>query len=393
MRAYIVWSATLMIVASVAAGAPPHPATPAVVADLVCARYFTLAQGYPYYWSKERPVVTTGTLLVLNVDKPPAIPRQVAMPLLYVGDIPAWRLNQGFESGQVLAIVPGQVDLTRVPIWFGEPDLPQNVDTATAQAQRALAEKAGVQPFSQERVKAALSEGGKTINAVDLRALLRDEVAGLILKYSPQEEQLAKDLRVAGPELPIPPTPARVDEIVYARGFTLEQGYRYIRSKERPWVTNGTLLVLKVDPALVVPREIAMPVLYVGDQPAERLNRGNESGYLIAVVPGVVDLSQTPIWFGAPDSPHRVDAATAQAQRVLAEKAGIHPFSQERIKAALAEGGKTISAVDLRALLRDEVAELILKYSPQEKQLANEFRVPVVQRPAKAGGAAPSEQP
>ena len=206
MRAYALWSATLMIVASAAAGAPPHPATPAVVADLVCARYFTLEQGYPYYWSKERPVVTTGTLLVLKVDKPPAVPRQVAMPVLYVGDIPAWRLNQGYESGHVLAIVPGQVDLTRVPIWFGEPDLPQNVDTATAQAQRALAEKAGVQPFSQERVKAALGEGGKTISAVDLRALLRDEVAELILKYSPQEKQLANEFRV-----PVVQRPAKAD--------------------------------------------------------------------------------------------------------------------------------------------------------------------------------------
>ncbi|HRT43490.1 MAG TPA: hypothetical protein P5223_15675, partial [Phycisphaerae bacterium] len=78
----------------------------------------------------------------------------------------------------------------------------------------------------------------------------------------------------------IPTTPAPVEDIVYARPFTLEQGYRYIFSKERPWVTEGTLLVLKVNKDFVYPREIAMPVLYVGNQPAERLNRGHESGHV-----------------------------------------------------------------------------------------------------------------
>jgi hypothetical protein len=384
MRTYALSFSVLLMVTSAAVGATP-------VGDLVYARYFSLEAGYPYYWSKERPVVTTGTLVVVKAEKPSAIPRQVAGPVMYVGDIPAWRLNQGYESGHVLAIVPGKVDLTGVPIWFGESGLPQNVDTATARSQRALAEQAGIAPFSAARVKAALAAGGETIKAADMRALLREEVGGLIMKYSPQEEQLAKDIRVSGPELPIPPTPARVDDVVYARGFTLEQGYRYIRSKERPWVTSGTLLVLKVDPSLVVPREIAMPVLYVGDQPAERLNRGNESGYVIAVVPGVVDLKRAPIWFGEPNSPHLVDAATAQSQRALAEQAGIGPFSGERVKAALAAGGETIKAVDMRAVLRDEVAGLIEKYSPQESQLANEFRVPVLQHPAKSDNAGPND--
>jgi hypothetical protein len=192
---------------------------------------------------------------------------------------------------------------------------------------------------------------------------------------------------------PIPPTPAAVADIVYARPFTLEQGYKYIWSKERPWVTEGTLVVLKVDKALVYPREIAMPVLYVGNLPAERLNRGHESGYVIAIVPGQVDLRQTPIWFGAPNFPHQVDAAAANAQRELADQAGLKPFSPERISAALAEGGPRTNAADQRALLRDVVSELILKYSPQEKQLAKEFRVPTVGEPAAPSRATPAEQP
>ena len=197
---------------------------------------------------------------------------------------------------------------------------------------------------------------------------------------------------LAAPPPPIPTTPAAVEDIVYARPFTLEQGYRYIFSKERPWVTEGTLLVLKVNKDFVYPREIAMPVLYVGNQPAERLNRGHESGHVIVIVPGRVDLPNTPIWFGAPNFPHMVDAATANAQRELAERAEIKPFSREKVNAALAEGGPRINAADQRTLLRDVVSKLILKYSPQEKHLADDYCVPTVGEPA-TPPAAPVDEP
>lgn len=192
---------------------------------------------------------------------------------------------------------------------------------------------------------------------------------------------------------PVPNTPAPVDELVYARSFTLEQGYHHYWSKERPWTTTGTLLVLKVDKVLVVPRQIAMPVLYVGDQPAQRINQGHKSGYVIAVVPDKVDLTKVPIWFGAPGLPPNVDAATAKAQRALAENAGIKPFPEKQVKAALNRGGDPLRAPDQQALLRGEVAELILKYSPQEKKLAEDFRVPVVKRPAKAKATEPGRTP
>ena len=182
----------------------------------------------------------------------------------------------------------------------------------------------------------------------------------------------------------IPNTPAAVDDLVYARPFTLDKGFKFMWCQERPTVTSGTLLVLKVDKALVVPRAIAMPVLYVGDRPAERINHGHESGHVIALVPGKVDLSQVPIWFGTPNLPDQVDGSTAKAERALAENAGFKPFPTETVKAALATGGKPIKTVDKSALLRDQVAELILKYSPQEKHLAEAFRVPVLKRPEKA---------
>ena len=121
----------------------------------------------------------------------------------------------------------------------------------------------------------------------------------------------------------IPDVPAAVDDVIYARSFALENGYEFNWSNERPLVTTGTILVLKVNPDLVVPRQTAEPVLYVGNQTAQRVNFGNESGHVIAIVPGEVDLATSPIWFGTPELPEQVDAATVKAERAQADAAGI----------------------------------------------------------------------
>lgn len=175
---------------------------------------------------------------------------------------------------------------------------------------------------------------------------------------------------------PIPATPAAVDDVVYVRPFTLEKGFTFDWRKERPTVISGTVLVLKVNPDLVVPRQIAEPVLYVGDQTAQRVNAGNESGYVVAIVPGQVDLAKSPVWFGTPELPERVDASAISAERAKANTAGIKPFAAEKIAAARARGGEPLIAADEAALLRDEVAPLVMKYSPQEKHLADSLCTP-----------------
>lgn len=178
----------------------------------------------------------------------------------------------------------------------------------------------------------------------------------------------------------IPATPAAVDGVVYARSFTLEKGYRFTWSKEKPLLMSGTLLVLQVDPALVFPRQEAEPVLYVGDQTAERVNHGQKSGHVIAIVPGDIDLEKTPIWFGTPQFPERVDANMARAERALADEAKIEPFSAEQVQAAKAQGEERANVADVETLLRDHVAPLILRYSPDEKPLADAFKVPITKR-------------
>jgi hypothetical protein len=185
---------------AMASESPPVPATPAAVSDLVYARPFTLAEGYEYNWSADRPIVRSGTLVVLRVDPDLVLPRNSAEPVLYAGNQPVQRLNRGYESGHVIAIIPGEIDLTQTPIWFGRPGLPERINTQTVESERALADAADIRPFAAERLQSVSQE---SLQAADLFSLLRDHVANLVLEYSPQERDLAETWRLpvatAGP--------------------------------------------------------------------------------------------------------------------------------------------------------------------------------------------------
>lgn len=183
------------------------------------------------------------------------------------------------------------------------------------------------------------------------------------------EPPAAAPAAVNSPPPAIPPTPAVVDNLVYARKFTLQEGYPHLWSKDKPTVTSGYLLVLKVDPKLVFARQVAEPVLYVGNQTAERLNIGYESGYVIAIAPGDVDLKKAVIWFGTPELPERVDANLVKAESAKAQAAKIEPFSEKAVQDSLTRGSAELKVTNKDELLR-KAAELIKEYSPQEKQLA-----------------------
>ena len=68
----------------------------------------------------------------------------------------------------------------------------------------------------------------------------------------------------------LPATPAPVQELVYARSFTLEEGYQHTWRADKFQVTSGYLLVLKVDTDYVFPRQTEEPVLFVGNRPPSR---------------------------------------------------------------------------------------------------------------------------
>jgi len=179
--------------------------------------------------------------------------------------------------------------------------------------------------------------------------------------------------------VPVPPTPRPVQRILVAQPFTLQTPFINDWSKERRQYTSGTLVVLEIDGAYLVPRNATLgPVLYAGDTPVQRLNHGHLSGRVIGIVPGTVDLTTVPLWFGSPEIADAKTPATASAERRKAEQASMRPLPADQIRAS---GRPPTSARDLAALLRTTAAELVLQYSPQEKALAETWRLPTAKPP------------
>jgi hypothetical protein len=182
-------------------------------------------------------------------------------------------------------------------------------------------------------------------------------------------------------KVPVPPTPRSVQRILVAQPFTLQAPFVNDWSKDRREFTSGTLVVLEMDGAYLVPRNATLgPVLYAGDTPVLRLNHGHLSGRVIGIVPGAVDLTTVPLWFGRPGIADAKTPDTALAERQKTEQASMTPLPADQFRAA---ARAPVSAKDLAELLRTTGAELVLQYSPQETALAEIWRLPTARPPAK----------
>jgi hypothetical protein len=173
----------------------------------------------------------------------------------------------------------------------------------------------------------------------------------------------------------VPSTPAGVLDILLIQPFRLREGYRFDWLQSRPFVSDGLLVVLRVDPRYVVPRDAAEPVLYASDRTVQRLNHGNGSGYVIGIIPGDIDLTSEPIWFGRPGLPGHITPEVIAEERARAESSGIKPFSPDQVAAARLE---VIDVEDLAVLLRGPAADFVLKFAPDEKYLAAQWRLPTL---------------
>ena len=115
--------------------------------------------------------MTRGWILIVDADPALAYPRQAAEPVLYAGDRAAWFARPGYPTGRYVAFVPGDLDLRTQPVWFGTPELPERIDAATVQRERALAAAARIGPFPEHVVRAALDSGGEVLALSDDIAL------------------------------------------------------------------------------------------------------------------------------------------------------------------------------------------------------------------------------
>jgi hypothetical protein len=164
-----------------------------------------------------------------------------------------------------------------------------------------------------------------------------------------------------------------VRELLFVQQFKLAEPYSYEWSAHRREVTEGYLLVLAVDPQFCTLRQTDVPVLFVGDTPAEVANFGVNSGNLIALVPGPIDLSVSLMFFGSFELPERIDQIRGQAELGLAGQLGITPFTANEIGRA-ADASEPVITFESREMLHSALGDLIEQYSPEELELANQYR-------------------
>ncbi len=160
-----------------------------------------------------------------------------------------------------------------------------------------------------------------------------------------------------------------VHAILCAIRFDLTTPYTYDWSAERALVSEGWLVVLDVERELVRPRQTAEPVLQMGTETLERVNRGELSGHLVAIVPKPIDLESSPAFFGTPDLPERVDGLSRGRELTSARARGIAPFTPEAVALAIDCGGGPVELADQGQLL-ELAAQWILEYAPDEDRRA-----------------------
>jgi hypothetical protein len=118
-------------------------------------------------------------------------------------------------------------------------------------------------------------------------------------------------------------------------------------------------------------------VLLVGGETAEVVNSGQPSGNVVAIVPGAIDEARLSVWFGPPDLPESVDGAWIRLARAKSPPEDVTTFTAVEVAAARAQGGATLPARD-RVEVDRSIAQLILRFSPEERSLAESLLVPVM---------------
>jgi hypothetical protein len=204
-----------------------------------------------------------------------------------------------------------------------------------------------------------------------MHGLLSFLAAGSLLFPAPFASALAQET-VA---LHVPAAPL---ELVVVRPFEVAEPFEFRVAGEVVEYTKGHVLVVRVDKALVEPRNEADHVLFLGDSVLQKVNVGYEDGYIVAIAPDF-DLFRKRLYFGARAVPARMTAADFTEQEEAAVQAGIQPFDTEVIAKARAQRfaafpgrqpvGERFVAGNMNELWY-QTAGLILQYAPAEEEMA-----------------------
>lgn len=162
--------------------------------------------------------------------------------------------------------------------------------------------------------------------------------------------------------------------VLHAQRYDLAQPYIHWWRAEKPQARSGWLLVLAADPEMLRPSQGETPVLYVGAQTAERINLGDQSGHVVVLVPGDFELTETPIYWGDPVLPERVDARWIDRELRQARDRGVRPPTPDAMITVLHDTLR----LENENQLRRAAADLIEKFSPAESDLIRGLRVPLL---------------
>ena len=189
---------------------PALPVTPSTAAGVkvISMQGVVLAESYATDFRSEHPQVSGGWIIVIEADKAVLAPRALAEPLVLASgakwiDSVEW-FNHGFASGHRVCFVPSPVgekgalarDTEGMRIWFGTPRLPESVDAAVLEQERALADAAKIQPTPPVTTAA-------TVQLANRDALIAS-ARELIAQYAPDEVQ-SESATPAAPVAPVAP--------------------------------------------------------------------------------------------------------------------------------------------------------------------------------------------
>ena len=146
-----------------------------------------------HWFRAESPSVRDGWLVVLRVDPSRVRPTDTAMPVLYAGTQTVEPINFGHADGVVVGLVPAVDDLAGTQLWFGEPDLPEQVDAAEIERQRERARSRGWLALDRAAVDAARGNGGEEL-VLASRLELEHVAALTILEHAPGDRDRAEGL-------------------------------------------------------------------------------------------------------------------------------------------------------------------------------------------------------
>lgn len=174
-----------------------------------------------------------------------------------------------------------------------------------------------------------------------------------------------------GPE----PLPRGVEgRLLHAQRFTLAVPATHYWRREQPRYSSGWLAVIQADPIRLRVSQGPMPILFVGNQTADRVNFGEQSGCVVCIIPGDFDLAQAPIYFGAPGIPESIGAQQIARERTAAHARDIRVTGNEAMLKVVADDLRFQDEEELRQAATD----LIERFSPQERDLIQGMRVPLI---------------